>query len=200
VATSNRRIYVALTGGPGGGKSALIKYMAQDPRWAGSFAAVPEAVHYAWHTQISPDEKLFQRIVTVIQRSLEDGLSEALGPEDHRPILCHRGTLDPLGFWLQNGWPYEEFFDLTGTAIQDHYQRYTVVMHLVTSAIDVAREHTRWGEINNREAEENAIQLDALLGKVWEGHPGYYRLDNAGRDWQAKYREACALLETFWPK
>ena len=35
--------------------------------------------------------------------ALEDGLNDALGSQDPRCIICHRGSLDPLAFWLSTG-------------------------------------------------------------------------------------------------
>ncbi|MBI2863606.1 MAG: hypothetical protein HYX94_03485 [Chloroflexi bacterium] len=55
--------------------------------------------------------------------ALEDALDRALGPSDSRPIVCHRGSLDRLAFWLQRGWPEREFFEFTGTARRDHLGR-----------------------------------------------------------------------------
>jgi len=41
------------------------------------------------------------------------------------------------------------------------------------------------------------MRLDGLLHQVWRDHPHYYRLDNEGRDWTAKARAACAILEQY---
>lgn len=183
-----------VTGGPGGGKSSLIEDLRRDPDWAGRFVALPEAVHYARFTNISPNEKLFQRAVVHLQTGLEEAMDRTLGPADPRPILCHRGSLDPLAFWRQRGWPEEEFFPFTGPTRAEHYRRYDAVIHLVTAADGVPRQYTRWPQAHRPEEPDEAIRLDRWLEEAWDGHPRYTRLDNAGRDWAAKSREARAIL------
>lgn len=83
---------------------------------------------------ISPRERLFQRVMVHLQLSLEDALARVLGPDDPRLILCHRGPLDPLAYWLDRGWPEDDFFTFTETQRQTLYRRYTAVIHLVTAA------------------------------------------------------------------
>ena len=192
-----KRPVIVLTGGPGGGKSTLIEDLRCDPVWAGRFVVLPETVHYAQFVHISPRERLFQRVIVNLQMSLESGLDRALGPTDPRPIICHRGSLDPLAFWLQRGWPEEDFFEFTETCLEDHYQRYAAVIHLVTAADGVPWEYTRWPEAHRPEEAEEAIRLDWWLGQAWRSHPSYFRLDNQGRDWPEKSREARIVLSSM---
>ena len=161
----SRRPVIVLTGGPGGGKSTLIEELRRDPAWVARFVALPEAVHYARFTNISPQDKLLQRVIVHLQMALEDGLDRALGPEDSRPIICHRGSLDPLAFWRQRGWPVDEFFPFIGICREDHYRRYAGVIHLVTAADGVPREYTRWPVAHRPEEPEEAIRLDRWLAK-----------------------------------
>lgn len=196
---STSRPVIVLTGGPGGGKTTLIRYLARDAAWASSFAALPEADFGAWDFNLPRGEKLFQRIVVRCQEALEDALGEALGPADPRGILCHRGSLDPLASWLQAGWPEQEFFDFTETTREGHYARYTAVLHLVTNALDVPREHTRWPGLNSPRAVEEAVEIDERLAKIWGGHPCYIKISNEGRDWLAKFAAARAELARYLP-
>lgn len=189
-----KRPVVVLTGGPGGGKTTLIEELARDPPWAGRFAALPEAIHHMRFINISARERLFQRVMVHLQISLEDGLDRALGLDDPRAILCHRGSLDPLAYWLDRGWPEEEFFTFTGTKRQDHYRRYTAVIHLVTAADGAPAYYARWPDAHRPEQIKDALRLDGLLHDVWRDHPHYYRLDNEGRDWPAKAEEARRVL------
>jgi len=185
---------IALTGGPGGGKTTLIKELAQDPTWQGSFLSLPEAILVAGQVGVPVRERLFQKLMVEIQRGLEEALVRSLDPFDPRLILCHRGTLDPLAYWLDRGWPEDEFFMFTGTKCEDHYQRYKAVIHLVTAADGAEEHYTRWPEAHRPEQIEDAIRLDTLLHQVWRDHPHYYRIDNQGRDWAAKSREARGIL------
>lgn len=188
---------IVLTGGPGGGKTTLIEELAQDPAWRGRFLVLPEAIFVAGRVGVSRRERLFQRLMVETQRALEDALSRILGLDDPRIILCHRGTLDPLAYWLDRGWPEEEFFAFTGTNREDHYRRYTAVMHLVTAADGAAGHYAKWPDAHRPEQIEDAIRLDGLLHRVWRDHSQYYRLDNEGRDWATKSAEARDVLSSL---
>jgi tRNA-Thr(GGU) m(6)t(6)A37 methyltransferase TsaA len=192
--TSLKRRVIALTGGPGGGKSTLVEDLRRDPEWTDSFVALPEAIQYAGFINLSPREKIFQRAVVHLQVGLEEGLKRSLDPDDRRIILCHRGTLDPLAFWLQRGWPEEEFFSFTGIPRAGHFQRYSAVIHLVTAADGVPLEYTRWPQAHRPEEPGEAIQLDHWLEQAWSSHPHYYRLDNREQNWAEKSRAARVIL------
>lgn len=186
---------VVLTGGPGGGKTTLINDLAFDSKWSARFAALPEAIALMRDMHISPREKLFQRVMVHLQMALEDGLRHALESEEHRLILCHRGCLDPLAYWLDRGWQEEEFFATTETCREDLYARYSAVIHLVTAADGAPDHYKRWPDAHRPETLEHAIQLDRLLEQVWRGHPRYFRLANGEFDWAAKSAEAKRILE-----
>ena len=69
-----RRLVVALTGGPGGGKLTLTEELKQDPAWEGRLLLLPQAVQAMHSVNLSPREKLFQRVLVNLQMGLEDGL------------------------------------------------------------------------------------------------------------------------------
>jgi hypothetical protein len=149
---------IVLTGGPGGGKTTSIRELARDPAWRRRFLALPEAISIVGRVGVSPSQRLFQRLMVEIQRALEEGLERALSPGDPRFILCHRGTLDPLAYWLDRGWPEEEFFIFTRTQRGDHYSRYTAVLHLVTAADGAPMHYTKWPDAHRPETTEDAIR------------------------------------------
>ena len=186
--------FIALTGGPGGGKTRLIDEMQQDPAWSDRIAALPEAALMAGRIGVSPGEKLFQRMVVHLQMALQDGLAGAFVRGSSRVILCHRGSLDPLAYWLDRGWSRQAFFEFTDTTLHQHYQQYTGVIHLVTAADGAMSQYSRWPEAHRPEEVEDAIRLDRLLHRVWRDHPQYYRLDNDGRDWEAKSQAARKII------
>lgn len=188
---------IALTGGPGGGKTTLIKELLDDPARRGRFAALPEAISLMGGIGVSPRERLFQRVMVQMQMALEDGLVNALRLDNGRLILCHRGSLDPLAYWLDRGWQEDEFFAYTGTTRAEHYQRYAAVIHLVTAAEGTEHAYRRWPDAHRPETIEDAIRLDHLLQQVWSGHPNYFRLDNIGRDWATKSKDAQEILARF---
>jgi predicted ATPase len=185
---------IVLTGGPGGGKTTLINELSRDPAWVDRFAALPEAIFTLRHSNISPKEKLFQRAMVQMQWAMEDGLSRVL-EEDGRIILCHRGSLDPLAYWLMRGWEEEEFFLFTGMRREEHFQRYTAVIHLVTAADGAEHAYERWPDAHRPETMEESIRLDHLLGKIWQNHPHYYQLDNHGISWEEKSMKAKEIIQ-----
>lgn len=190
----SRQPVVVLTGGPGGGKTTLIDELACDSAWAGRYAALPEAIFTLRHAGISPREQLFQRVMVHLQMAMEDGLARALEPDDRRIILCHRGSLDPLAYWLDRGWPEAEFFAYTQTTREDHYRRYAAVIHLVTAADGAAWAYQKWPEAHRPETPAEAIRIDRLLQQAWGGHPNYFCVGNEGQDWQAKSQKAREIL------
>ena len=191
---------IVLTGGPGGGKTTLIDELLHDSAWDRRVAALPEAISLMRPLNISPSERLFQRVMVHLQLSLEDGLHRALGPDDPRLIMCHRGTLDPLAYWLDRGWPEDEFFAFTETQRQDLYRRYTAAIHLVTAADGAAWAYKKWPEAHRPEEPADAIRIDRLLQQAWGGHPNYFRIDNEGRDWPDKSRAAREILARLLQK
>ena len=191
------RAMIVLTGGPGGGKTTLIEELAHDPAWRGRFLALPEAIFSLGRVGISPREQLFQRLMVETQRALEEALARTLDPDDPRFILCHRGTLDPLAYWLDRGWAEEEFYSFTRTRREDHYRRYKAVIHLVTAADGAAAHYARWPDAHRPETIDHAVRLDRLLQEAWSGHPNYVYLDNVGRDWAQKSQEARQILDNL---
>jgi len=128
--------------------------------------------------------------MVALQMALEDALRRALGDGPPRLVLCHRGSLDPLAYWLACGGAEEEFFACTATTRREHYARYDAVIHLVTAAEGALHAYRRYPEAHRGETPEEAIRLDHLLRRVWGGHPRYVLLDNAGRDWKSEAARA----------
>jgi tRNA (Thr-GGU) A37 N-methylase len=197
VSSSLRRKVIVLTGGPGGGKSSLIEDLRKNPELSGKFVFLPETAEISRFVQISSKEKLFQRLMVNTQISLERGLDQTLGEKDRRAIVCHRGSLDPLAFWMKRGWPEEEFFIFTGFSRSEHYHRYACVLHLVTSAMGVPEHYTRWPHAHRPEEPEEAILLDRYLERAWGGHPHYFKIDNEHKDWKSKSKAAVDILKNF---
>jgi hypothetical protein len=191
----SKRPIIVLTGGPCGGKTTLIRELLGHPSWSNRVVALPEAISVAGQVGISPRDRLFQRLMVELQAAMEKALDLALGTEDSRAILCHRGTLDPLAYWLHRGWPEKEFFTFTRTCPDGHYQRYTAVIHLVTAAKGASEHYQRWPHAHRPESPAEAIRLDQLLQRVWSKHSKYFQLDNEEGNWMAKSEKAQTILK-----
>jgi predicted ATPase len=103
---------IVLTGGPCGGKTTLMRELrAEDPECR-KWVLVPESAPVLFQAGLSAREKSFQAAVVRVQIALEDAC--ALAAPAGSVLVCHRGTLDPLAYWLRNGWEEVDFFALTG--------------------------------------------------------------------------------------
>jgi len=54
-----------------------MEELTQDPAWEGRLLILPQAVQAMHSVNLSPREKLFQRVLANLQMGLEDGLKMA---------------------------------------------------------------------------------------------------------------------------
>ena len=128
-----------------------------------------------------------------LQISLEEACAEAARPG--QVLLCHRGTLDPLAYWLRNGWDEAEFFALTELTRNEHLRRYEAVIHLETAAIGADAHYQRWPEAYRPETAEQVARVHRLCPAAWYGHPQYLSIENLGLGWEEKARVARGAIE-----
>jgi len=179
---------IVLTGGPGGGKSSFLRDVQNDTTLAESIVILPEAIQAALGSSIGSRDPLFQRLVVQVQKGLEWAVAEILG--DREVILTHRGTLDPLAFCLSLGWTEERFWQITGLRLEEEYQRYYAVIHLVSTAIGASQFYRYRPEEHRPETPQEAAVLDEHLARIWGGHPRYIRIPNDSLDWASKSQMA----------
>ena len=184
---------IVITGGPGGGKSSLLADLRHDPDWNVRIMIMPEAIHAAIRSSVSPHEPLFQRLVVNLQKQIEQAVMDTFAGEA-RVLLTHRGTLDPLAFCLANGWTEERFWQVTGLRLEEEYQRYHGVLHMVSTAVGVPQFYRYRPEEHRPETPQEAAMLDEHLARIWGRHPRYLRIANDTLDWPTKSRQALAAL------
>jgi hypothetical protein len=183
---------IVLTGRPGGGKTSLMReWHAQDPH-ARRWLPLPEAAPLLFQTGLDGHKQLFQRAVVQLQMTLEQACAEAA--DQGQILICHRGTLDALAYWLRNGWQEQEFFTVTGMTLEEHLQRYRGVIHLQTTAIGTESYYCRWPNAHRPETRAKAAEIDRLCAHAWVKHPHYVLIENTGRDWPAKVQAVYEVL------
>jgi len=186
---------IVLTGGPGGGKTTLMHELrARDPE-AKRWVFVPEAAPLVFRAGLDARDPNFQATVLAYQLELEATGAAQAGPG--QVLVCHRGTLDPLAYWLRNGWNEQDFFALTKTTRAEHFQRYCGVLHLQTTAIDAEAHYRRWPAAHRPETVTEAADLDQCCHQAWYRHPNYVLLTNQGRDWPTKSETARRALSQW---
>jgi len=167
---------------------------AADPRGE-RWILVPEAAPLLFQAGLDGGQPSFQRAVVQLQIALEEICAAAASPQ--QVLLCHRGTLDALAYWLRNGWDEGEFFAVTGVSRDEHDRRYLGVIHLQTAAIGAEDCYRRWPDTHRPETIEQAAEIDRLCARAWSDHPRYALIDNCGKNWLTKSRIALESL-THW--
>ncbi len=189
---------IVLTGGPGGGKTTLMHELhVQDPH-AKRWLFVPEAAPLLFQAGLNGRDKHFQRVVVHLQMALEQICAETANPG--QVLVCHRGTLDPLAYWLRNGWNETEFFVFTGMGREEHLRRYVGVVHLQTAAIGAEAYYRSWPHAHRPETIVQAAEIDRLCGYAWKRHPQYVLIENSGRTWTEKMRLADEAINNWFLK
>jgi predicted ATPase len=158
---------IAVTGGPGAGKTTLWRELAA--ALPDRVVAVPE-VATALLTHVFPPVQdreqrcALQRAIFAVQSNLERAYEARLGAD--QLLLCDRGVPDGAGYW-PDGAP--AFFAAQQCDATAELQRYEAVLFLESAAVggyDIAAN-------NPTRSEEHAaaVQVDQRLRAVWAGHP-----------------------------
>lgn len=160
---------IAVTGGPGAGKTTLIAQLCA--AHGGRLACVPEVAtlmfrHVFPQVGSEHERRSVQRAIFAVQRNLEDVYAARLGP--NQVLLCDRGTPDGAGYWPDGR---DAFFAAMGTDATAELSRYDAVLFLQTAA---AGGHAI-GEGNEVRLEDlsTAMGIDQRLHDVWSRHGGF---------------------------
>lgn len=164
---------IALTGGPGGGKSTAAELFKRE--FKEIISLVPEVATLLFRGGYPRvDSPLvvesIQSSIFHVQNNIEDTYA-TLFP--HHTLLCDRGTVDGAAYWPQGP---EDFFKRHGTTLKEELKRYDAVIFFETAAagglaIDL-------GNPVRNEDQIKAIELDQRLKQIWSQHPHFVYIKN----------------------
>lgn len=164
---------IALTGGPGGGKSTAAELFKLE--YKDFISLVPEVATLLFRGGYPRvDSPLvvenIQKSIFHVQNNIEDTYS-TLFP--HHILLCDRGTVDGGAYWPRG---HEDFFASNGTTLQKELERYDAVIFFETAAagglaIDL-------GNPVRNEDQRKAIEIDLKLKNLWSQHPNFVYIKN----------------------
>jgi predicted ATPase len=159
---------VALTGGPGGGKTTAADLYRREI--GADVVIVPEAATLLYsggfpRTGENGVRRATQRAIYNVQLNLEDVQSAHY---KSRVLLCDRGTVDGAAYWP--GDP-TEFFTHMGTTLEQELLRYDAVIFFETAAVGGIS--IEGGNPTRVESLEEALILDRKLKTLWSHHPHF---------------------------
>lgn len=164
--------FIALTGGPGAGKSAVLEAVSR--QYCKHVGVLPEAASLLFRggfprESVQEARAAAQRAIYHVQRELE-AIAGAL--QRYAVVLCDRGTLDGLAYW-----PFESarFFSELCTREEEELARYDVVIHLRSPGVRHGYNHQNPVRI---ESAAEALAIDARLEQVWARHPRRFVVDS----------------------
>jgi predicted ATPase len=166
--SKNSRCRIALTGGPGGGKTTAADLFQREI--GEQVVVVPEAASMLFSGGFPRVEephavRAVQQAIYHLQRNLED-VQAARFPG--RILLCDRGTLDGAAYWPEgNG----QFFDAMATTQEAELLRYDAVIFFQTSAVSGVSSASN--NPNRIEGAVEAVELDHRLRDIWSSHPRF---------------------------
>jgi predicted ATPase len=182
---------IVLTGGPGGGKTAVLELIRQ--YFCVHVKVLPEAAGIVFGGGFPRGDTLAlrragQRAIFYLQRELEaaaDGDNPAI-------VLCDRGTVDGAAYWPVGS---EDLWTSVGTSRADQLARYHAVIHLRTPTAEAGYNQQNPLRI---ESAQQAAAIDARIADVWAEHPRRFVVESTP-DFLAKARNALAILRAELP-
>jgi len=164
----NHRCRIAVTGGPGGGKTTAVDLFRRE--MGESVVIVPEAATMMFSGGFPryPEVEAIrssQQAIYHVQRNLED-IQATRYPE--RILLCDRGTIDGAAYWPDGD---GDFFRTLNTSLENELARYDGVIFFESAAVGGLG--IEGGNPVRRESIAEAAVLDTALRSFWSRHPRF---------------------------
>ncbi len=185
-----RRRFV-LTGGPGAGKTAVLELIRQD--LCKHLLIVPEAAGVVFGGGFPrgdhPEQRrAAQRAIYHVQRELESNVEA----EDSAILLCDRGTVDGLAYWVGS----DDLWAQVGTTLEDELRRYDAVIHLRTP--HKGQGYNQQNPLRIEDADE-AFAIDQRIASAWSTHPRRHVVEPTA-DFLEKADRAIRILRGEMPE
>jgi len=181
---------IVLTGGPGGGKTAVLEMAKKTLNE--KTVILPESASIIfgggfWRLPSLTAKTAAQRAIYFVQREMETLVRQEYNWEVG---LCDRGTLDGLAYW-----PCEEkeFWKMNNSTLEKEYAHYYAVIHMRTPNEINGYNHANPLRI------ENAVQsklIDDKIAAIWKNHPRYVEVPSA-KSFVEKADMALKLIKKF---
>jgi predicted ATPase len=182
---------IALTGGPGAGKTAVLELVRHHA--CEHLVVLPEAATIVFGGGFPRRDSdgarcAAQRAIAHVQTELE---RMELDGSPGATVVCDRGVVDGVAYWP--GEP-ETFFADLGTTRAAVLRRYAAVIHLRTPPPD------RYNHQNHLriESAREAARIDERIVRAWAGHPRRFFVESEA-DFITKATRALELLRAELP-
>jgi predicted ATPase len=186
----HQRRRIVLTGGPGGGKTAVLEMVRQS--FCHHVQVLPEAASILFgggfpRSQHASDRRAAQRAIFHVQTELERAADERDGAAI---VICDRGTVDGSAYWPGPG----DFWESVQTTREAQLARYDVVLHL---RVPPVAGYNYANPVRLESAAEAAL-IDERIARAWDGHPHRHFVASTA-DFVEKARAAIRLLNEDLP-
>ncbi len=195
---------IVLTGGPCGGKTAVLDRIKDTYSEKGyTVMVIPETATELISGGISPvtlgSVTEFQKSVLKAQLRKEDLIQDNLKHfySDKLLIVCDRGAVDNMAYLSADR--FKEVFECTGTSKEQLISRYDAVFQLQTAANGALEYYTTANNSARSEKPEDAVLLDERIEEVWSEHP-YFRLIDNSTDFAGKLERLIKEIDAFLKK
>lgn len=183
---------VVLTGGPGAGKTAVLELVKKS--FCEHVQILPEAASILFsggfvRGESESSKKGIQRAIYHLQRELEQ---IAIEERSSSVILCDRGTLDGLAYWVGGE---QSFFESLRTTHETELRRYEAVIHLRSPSANTGYNHQN--PVRTETAEQAAV-IDQKIAEIWKKHPRYEAIESA-TDFMRKAFNAVNAIKQYVP-